>query len=252
MFANKHAKILIALVCAVLGFMLATQFKTTERQKTINIQRAEDLSDRLKAVEKERNELSKELEKLQAKAGDEVVASEIVRLKAFAGDLEMRGKGIKLVLDDSKIASKPGENPNLYIIHDDDLLRVINELRAAGAEAIAINGERIVAMSEIRCAGPTLSVNNNRSAPPYEIKAIGNPNNLESALKLRGGIRSSMEGSYDNMVFITGFFTNAVLAAFLCYVGMLLGIDLYLVGILIFGMRIFQNLAAIRHLFLKK
>ncbi|WP_367883066.1 DUF1290 domain-containing protein, partial [Phascolarctobacterium faecium] len=41
-------------------------------------------------------------------------------------------------------------------------------------------------------------------------------------------------------------------AAFLCYVGMILGIDLYLVGILIFGMRIFQNLAAIRHLFLKK
>ena len=122
MFANKHAKILIALVCAVLGFMLATQFKTTERQKTINIQRAEDLSDRLKAVEKERDELSKEMEKLQAKAGDEVVAREIVRLKAFAGDLEMHGKGIKLVLDDSKIASKPGENPNLYIIHDDDLL----------------------------------------------------------------------------------------------------------------------------------
>lgn len=193
MFANKHAKILIALVCAVLGFMLATQFKTTERQKTINIQRAEDLSDRLKAVEKERDELSKEMEKLQAKAGDEVVAREIVRLKAFAGDLEMHGKGIKLVLDDSKIASKPGENPNLYIIHDDDLLRVINELRAAGAEAIAINGERIVAMSEIRCAGPTLSVNNNRSAPPYEIKAIGNPNNLESALKLRGGSSGKLQ-----------------------------------------------------------
>ena len=92
MFANKHAKILIALVCAVLGFMLATQFKTTERQKTINIQRAEDLSDRLKAVEKERDELSKEMEKLQAKAGDEVVAREIVRLKAFAGDFEMHGR----------------------------------------------------------------------------------------------------------------------------------------------------------------
>lgn len=189
MFANKHAKILVALVCAVLGFMLATQFKTTERQKTINIQRAEDLSDRLKAVEKERDELSKELEKLQAKAtNDEVIASEVTRLKAFAGDLEMKGKGITLVLDDSKIASKPGENPNLYIIHDDDLLRVINELRAAGAEAISINGERIVAMSEIRCAGPTLSVNNNRSAPPYVIKAIGDPNNLESSLKLRGGV----------------------------------------------------------------
>lgn len=142
----------------------------------------------MKAVEKERDGLAKELEKLQAKAGDEVIAQEITRLKAFSGDLELHGKGIKLVLDDSKIASKPGENPNLYIIHDDDLLRVINELRAAGAEAIAVNGERIVAMSEIRCAGPTLSVNNNRSAPPYVIQAIGNPNNLESALKLRGGV----------------------------------------------------------------
>lgn len=67
-----------------------------------------------------------------------------------------------------------------------------------------------------------------------------------------GGLRSSMEDTYDNRVFITGFFTNAFLAAFLSYSGMLLGIDIYLVGILIFGMRIFQNLAAIRHLFLKK
>ena len=57
----------------------------------------------MKAVEKERDELSKEMEKLQAKAGDEVVAREIVRLKAFAGDFEMHGKGIKLVLDDSKL-----------------------------------------------------------------------------------------------------------------------------------------------------
>ncbi len=67
-----------------------------------------------------------------------------------------------------------------------------------------------------------------------------------------GGIRSSMEGRYDHTVFITGFFTNAVLAAFMCYSGNLLGIDLYLVAILIFGVRMFNNLAAIRHLFLKK
>lgn len=67
-----------------------------------------------------------------------------------------------------------------------------------------------------------------------------------------GGMRSSMEGKYDNTVFITGFFTNIVLAAFICYAGILLGIDFYLIAILIFGSRIFNNLAAIRHLFLKK
>ncbi|MBQ1249641.1 MAG: DUF881 domain-containing protein, partial [Selenomonadales bacterium] len=80
------------------------------------------------------------------------------------------------------------ENPNLYVIHDDDLLKVINELRAAGAEAISVNGQRLIATSEIRCAGPTLSVNNTRYTPPYEILAIGDPKTLDNALKMRGGI----------------------------------------------------------------
>ena len=97
------------------------------------------------------------------------------------------------LLDDSNIAKKSGENPNLYIIHDEDLLRVLNELRAAGAEAISVNDQRIVAMSEIRCAGPTISVNNVRSAPPYVIKAIGAPKTLSSALRLRGGVVETFE-----------------------------------------------------------
>ena len=82
---------------------------------------------------------------------------------------------------------------NLYIIHDEDLLRVLNELRAAGAEAISLNDQRIVAMSEVRCAGPTVSVNNVRSAPPYVIKAIGAPKTLTSALRLRGGVVETFE-----------------------------------------------------------
>lgn len=66
-----------------------------------------------------------------------------------------------------------------------------------------------------------------------------------------GGVRSSMEGLYDNMVFIHGLFTNAILAAFLCYVGMILGIDLYLVGILIL-VCVFSKLGSYQALFLKK
>ncbi|PWM77734.1 MAG: hypothetical protein DBY32_07770 [Phascolarctobacterium sp.] len=189
MLTNKHAKIMLMLVFAVLGFMLATQIKTTERQKTINVQRAEELTERLRVVEQQRDDLAHEVERLQAASGtDEALETEVERLKEFAGEVPLEGKGIQLILDDSKVTAQVGENPNLYIIHDDDLLRVINELRAAGAEAISINGERLVATSEIRCAGPTLSVNNNRSAPPYVILAIGNPSNLASALKLRGGV----------------------------------------------------------------
>lgn len=189
MLANKHAKIMLVLVFAVLGFMLATQIKTTERQKTINVQRAEELTERLRVVEQQRDDLAREVEKLQKESGgDQIMENEMERLREFAGEVALEGKGIQLILDDSKVSAQVGENPNLYIIHDDDLLRVINELRAAGAEAISINGERLVSTSEIRCAGPTLSVNNNRSAPPYVILAIGNPSNLASALKLRGGV----------------------------------------------------------------
>lgn len=188
MLASKHAKIMVMIVAAILGFMLATQIKTTERQKTINVQRAEELTERLRIVEQQRDDLAKEIERLQANSSDDALETEVERLKEFAGEVPLEGKGIQLILDDSKVTAQVGENPNLYIIHDDDLLRVINELRAAGAEAISINGERLVSTSEIRCAGPTLSVNNNRSAPPYVILAIGNPSNLASALKLRGGV----------------------------------------------------------------
>ena len=82
---------------------------------------------------------------------------------------------------------------NLYVIHDEDILRVVNELRAAGAEAISLNGQRLTATSEIRCAGPTMSVNNVRSAAPFEIIAIGDSSTLENALKMRGGVVDTLK-----------------------------------------------------------
>ena len=151
----KQGRWSIACVCMVLGFMLAVQFRTTEDLKhSLPYQRVEELSERLLQMEKERDALKEELDAVKAKAG---------------------------------------ENPNLYVIHDDDILRVINELRAAGAEAISINGQRLVGTSEIRCAGPTLSVNNVRSAAPFEIHAIGDKTTLENALKMRGGVVETLK-----------------------------------------------------------
>ncbi len=67
-----------------------------------------------------------------------------------------------------------------------------------------------------------------------------------------GGLRAGMEGVYDNAIFLSGFFCNMLLAAFFCYAGSLLNIDFYMVAILVLGTRIFQNLAIIRRLYLKK
>ena len=75
---------------------------------------------------------------------------------------------------------------------------------------------------------------------------------LASLDSVFGGLRAGAEEKFDNTVFITGFFTNALLAAGLVYIGERLGIDLYYVALLAFGLRIFQNLAMIRRYFLKK
>ncbi len=75
---------------------------------------------------------------------------------------------------------------------------------------------------------------------------------LASLDSVFGGLRAGAEERFDNTVFITGFFTNALLAAGLVYAGDRLGIDLYYVALLAFGLRIFQNLAIIRRYFLKK
>ena len=185
---NKHTRILIFLVCIILGYMITMQLKSHNQYQNLAIQRAEDLTVRLKEVQADRDKLVKELDEYRAGRISGAAQKEMDDLKARAGETEMEGKGIVFTLDDSKQAAKSGENKNLYIIHDEDLLRVVNELRAAGAEAISLNGQRLIGSSEIRCVGPTVLVNERRLAAPFVISAIGNPQTLESSLKLRGGV----------------------------------------------------------------
>lgn len=190
---GKKGKFFTFLVCLIMGVMVSTQFRSAEYARhSINQQRAEDLAEKLKTTEKENKKLKEQVENLQAQAPgtDSKVLED---LKVQAGLTPLQGSGVLVTVDDSKVQAKPGENPNLYIIHDDDLLRLLNELKAAGAEALAINQERLLDISEVRCAGPTVSVNNTRFTPPYEIRAIGNPKTLESALRLRGGVVETLK-----------------------------------------------------------
>ena len=184
---------LSALVCVLIGFMVDVQFRTAQDAKgSLSQQRIEEISDRLLQTEHERDELSEELHKMQTAAvsTDNQQDKDLLRYRAALVPLE--GEGVIVRMDDSTKPAKAGENPNLYVIHDDDLLRVVNELRAAGAEAIAINGQRLTGTSEIRCAGPTLSVNNVRSSAPFEIRAIGDKKSLENALRMRGGVAETL------------------------------------------------------------
>ncbi len=70
---------------------------------------------------------------------------------------------------------------------------------------------------------------------------------LDSVL---GAVRAELDGVYDNRIFISGFVTNAIVAVLLTFIGDRLGLDLYLVALITFGLRIFQNVALIRRHFL--
>ena len=103
---DLKGKLLIAVVFMVLGFMLSVQYKTTELQRNV------------------RQHHHADAETLRAGAGKDPADD---RMKLMAGTTDVEGEGIEILLDDSNIAKKSGENPNLYIIHDEDLLRVLNE-----------------------------------------------------------------------------------------------------------------------------
>jgi len=121
----------------------------------------------------------------------------------LAGLTPVQGPGVVVTLNDSKrhLSGKlpPGMAPP-NIIHDTDVNQVVNELKAAGAEAVAINDQRLVAVSPIRGVGPTIMVNFIPQAPPFVIKAIGSSKAMTTAMNLPGGVAGQIR-SYDPAMF---------------------------------------------------
>lgn len=199
---SKGAQLSIAIVCIVLGIMLAIQFKTQERyENNLSASRTEELTQALHSVTEERDVLAEEVialrEKLEnVRTTDQAMADlqeDIKQASLYAAIIPVQGSGIILTINDSNRPMQAGDNVNADLVHEQDLLIIVNELKASGAEAISINGERIVAMSEIRCAGTTILVNWNKIAPPFTIKAIGNPDVLESGVMIKNGHLSVMK-----------------------------------------------------------
>lgn len=194
----------IALVCVVLGFMLSMQFKVQQQvQLRDNTQflRAKELAQELEKAEQERDALSAEATDLRNQLTK--MASNSLELKDLAVQLEqaqihaglvpMTGSGVIVEMRDSVRPSMPGENAANFIVHDSDVLTVVNELMAAKAEAVSINEQRLIGRSEIRCVGPTITINGVRTAPPIIIKAIGNPEQLEQAIMMKDGVADGLQ-----------------------------------------------------------
>ena len=202
-------------LCGLLGAMLGLSVRTQtvkQHQETLDrlqgtdmLARANvDAQRRIAQLQKDNDQLAKsapsDTERLK------LLSKENEKAQFLAGLTDVKGPGVLVILDDSKIPLPAGMPPGVLgsappnIIHDTDINQVVNELKATGAEAISVNDQRLVAVSPIRCAGPTVFVNNTPQTPPYIIKAIGNPKNLATALNMSGGIMQQIR-NYDPGMF---------------------------------------------------
>ncbi|GIW23352.1 MAG: hypothetical protein KatS3mg068_2359 [Candidatus Sericytochromatia bacterium] len=190
-------QISVGLTSLILGFLFSLQFKSqAEQRKSIPSRRIEDLTVMLRESEEKIHSLEETIIKLKAeieKSKSNKNTNEDTTTKVLTGFYPLVGKGIIVTIDDSKTPLTNGENPNNGIVHNEDLLKITNELYAGGAEAIAINGQRLISNSEITCAGPTILVNKTRITPPFVISAIGNQDNMIATLEMRGGILETIK-----------------------------------------------------------
>lgn len=210
----KSTHVAICSICFLIAFATTVQIRTTSISKSdiLRLKNENELRDEItqweekyevsqttiielkKKIEEYRNEYSSNDDKIA------LIKSELDDANILAGNVAVKGPGIEVVLDDTaeieRIAFESGMfDSNVYIIHDTDLMSVVNELLAAGAEAVDINGQRIVSTTAIRCVGPLIQINGINYSAPFKISAIGDPDTLKGALNLRGGIISEIKGA---------------------------------------------------------
>ena len=199
---QNRGELAVMAVCVVVGFLLAAQLRGVQlagAADATNASQLETLQSLYNDVVEERDGLTEQVGQLQSELelyrqqaasgdeGSEALKTELEQMEITAGLTDVEGPGVTVVLEDSTQANVTGDEAD-YLIHDNDILSVINELRSAGAEAISLNGERILATSEVRCTGAVVTVNGRRYAAPYVIFAIGDPDTLYSALTMRNGV----------------------------------------------------------------
>jgi uncharacterized protein YlxW (UPF0749 family) len=187
---TRLAHSLVLLVPAVLfGLLVSVQWRTQSDRNELTVRYNTPLLDAAKTLQNEQTALKVELTKLradldqiqtsastQSDAGKDLQAR-IDDLKKVAGLNERTGDGVLITLDDARTAGT-AKDVEKSICHNTDLTDIVNQAWRGGAEAIAINDERIVGSSSIYCVGSTIMVNGTLMSPPFSVVVIGPTNDL--------------------------------------------------------------------------
>lgn len=190
---NKKIVPTVTIAALLIGFLISLQFQThkeaTEAEQLQKDRMAQmksvvdNLQQRNKALQAEYKELTSRIEMLGKKElNSESAVTQLEQYKKMDGTEAVKGPGIKMTIQDS------GSDVKVIVpINPDDLKKIVNTLRLAGAEAITINGQRIVGTTSIVLSGTSNILINQVpisriGGSSYEVLAIGEPNNLAEYL----------------------------------------------------------------------
>lgn len=203
----KKIAILLGIVCFILTIAIFIQIRTVEsitEEEGISLHDNAELKDEVLSWRQEYRDAYEQLEeaetrleeaRTEAATSSEVdtkIENEIKKNNALLGLTEVKGNGVIIKLDENReISEEEILDVNSYLVHEGDLIHIVNELFNAGADAISINGKRIVSTTAILCDGNIIRVNGEIVGAPFEIKAICHPAATYN-LRRRGGYLSLM------------------------------------------------------------
>jgi uncharacterized protein YlxW (UPF0749 family) len=187
---TRLAHSLVLLLPAVLfGLLVSVQWRTQADRNELTVRYNTPLLDAAKTLQNEQAtlksqlaDLRAELDQIQASASTQSDAAKdlqarIDALKLVAGLNERTGDGVTITLDDAR-GSAAAKDVEKSICHNTDLTDIVNQAWRGGAQAIAVNDERIVGSSSIYCVGSTIMVNGTLMSPPFTVVVIGPQNEL--------------------------------------------------------------------------
>lgn len=183
-------------ICLAVGFTMIVQARVTNGQQLyVSAKAITDYQTTIQSEKEDKarietliDETGKKLQEYQSLANgeDNALKNRLLDERAYymliGGDTAVHGEGVVVFVDDGTRALYEGEDPNTVLVHDMDILTIINELNRSGAEVLAVNGQRIMNGTSISCSGYTIRINGQFFARPFEIRAIGDSKRMAAAL----------------------------------------------------------------------
>lgn len=206
--------ITLSILSIFLGFLLSLQTRQKiENYSLLSLDSIDMMKSEIENSKNEIDSLNKLIQEKDVKLNNlkeiikeddgilgDYINAEIEQLKLISGLKDIRGPGIRFIIADNEEKQIVGNSIQDDIIHDSEIQILLNEFKNAGAEAISINGERVIYKSEVKCGGPIIRINGKSSANPFVIDIIGEPKTLYSSVTAKESFGWMLKEVYNKKV----------------------------------------------------